>query len=171
MSEVKLKVLYRILENKFHALVGKFSKFLILVLLMRQLMHRGCDLPLCCMRYHQACKMSLDQNVNVLSAPLGMTHTQQDTWHWVMEARGMQSLCGSRKFLLIWCGTGCIKQWSGWGHSAICATVSETHDPNSGCWLLLLHLGWSLLPLAYTRECNRLHHSISLRTTTTTTTN
>lgn len=56
-------------------LASVIGKFLILVLLMRHLMHRACDLPPCCMMYHQPCKMSADQNGNVSSAPLGMTRT------------------------------------------------------------------------------------------------
>lgn len=95
---------------------------------MRQLMLRGCNLPLCCMRYHQACKMSLDQNVNVLTAPLGMTHTQQDTWHWIMEAREMQSL-------FVWI-TQILADfvWHG-GHSALiclgphCSLCSSVWNP------------------------------------------
>lgn len=49
-------------ETNFMVLLASFrGKFLILLLLMKQLMHRACYLPLCCMMYHQPCKMSPDQ--------------------------------------------------------------------------------------------------------------
>lgn len=124
------------------------GKCLILVLLIRQLMH---NVFLSHIMYHQPCKISPAQNGRVLSAPLGMTHTRQDT----CEAREVQSLQGSQKFLLILFGMECIQEWSAWGCSTVCVTLSESHGLNFG---LSLHLGWALLPLAQTRNINRPHH-------------
>lgn len=84
-------------------LAGFIVKCLILGLLIRQLMH---DVSLSHIMWHQPFKMSPAQNGRVLSAPLGMTHTQQD----ICEDREVQSLQGSQKFLLILFGVGCIQE-------------------------------------------------------------
>lgn len=118
-------------------LASFISKCLIPVPLIRQLMH---EIFLSHIMYHQPCKMSPAQNGRVLSAPLGMTHTQQDT----CEAREVQSLQGSQKFLLILFGMGWIQGWFAWGCSAVCETLSENHGLNSGLWALpdtVLELG------------------------------
>lgn len=132
------------------------GKCLILVLLIRQLMH---NIFLSRIMYHQPYKMSPAQKSRVSSAPLGMTHTQQDT----CEAREVQSLQVSQKSLLILFRMGCIQEWFAWGYSTVYVTLKAM------AWALLselslpLYLGWALLPLAQIRELNMLHHFLSTK--------
>lgn len=96
-------------------LASVIGKFLILVLLMRHLMHRGCDLPLCCLTYHQPCKMFPDQNGNVLPAPLRMTRT---AGHLVLANWGQRAAKppGITQSLADSFGMGYIQEWSAWGY-------------------------------------------------------
>lgn len=140
-------------------LASVIGKFLILALLMRQLTHRGCDLPSCRMTYHQPCKTSTDQNGNVLSARPRMTHTAGHLVlaNWGQRVAKPPGISQSPADLF---GMGCIQESSAWGRSAAWASLSETHHLNSGLWPPLLRVAWPLWPLAQTRELNRLHLSL-----------
>lgn len=127
-------------------------------------MHRGCDLPLCCTMYHQPCEMSPDRNSNVLPAPLGMAHTQQDTWCWIMEAREMQSPQGPHKFLLICLAWGAFRSGL---PGAVVQSVQLCVKPVS--WIRVSDPcscppTGLCFPWHKQRELNGLQHSISLRT-------